>query len=174
MQRYRQKTIYQGACLLGSKCGKIHLRASVKSKKFSGGIAPGPPKKAHGKGGERKEGQGRGREVEGRGRMGWGRKGRRIEGRAERWKERDFRGGGEVCAKKEGREKRGKGRAGKWKERDFRGGVCVMAFGGMDAPDYLETIHSLYTLVKQIQVLDIMYFIWRAWLVLEFQALLGY
>ena len=40
---------------------------------------------------------------------------------------------------KEGQEKRGKGRAGTWKKREFGGEVCVMAFGGMDAPASCST-----------------------------------
>jgi hypothetical protein len=108
MQRYRQKTIYQGACLLGSKCGKTHLRASVKSKNFPG-ANPRPPKSA-GKGGEGKEGQGRGREVEGRGRMGWGRKGREREGKGGEGEE--GRGGEEEG--REGREMEGTGIGGKY------------------------------------------------------------
>jgi hypothetical protein len=79
MRRYRQKKIYQGTCLVGSKCGKTHLRASVKSKTFSGGIASGPPRK-------RMKREGRGRtdreeEERWRGGEGWDGEGRAGEER---------------------------------------------------------------------------------------------
>jgi hypothetical protein len=63
--------------------------------------------------------------------MRWGRKGREREG-------------GEGRGKKGGEEKRGEDRAGKLKEQEL-GGVCVMVFGGMDAPDPNDvTSISLY------------------------------
>jgi hypothetical protein len=104
----------------------------VKSKNFPG-ASPRIPKKA-----QNREGRGRSkhREEEGRwreGRVGWGRKGRGTE--------REGNGGEGKKGGKGGEEKRGKGRAGKWKERELGGGeVCVMVFGGMDAPDRSQTI----------------------------------
>jgi hypothetical protein len=103
---------------LGSKCGKTHLRASVKSKNFPGAMPPDPQGNTE-KGGEGKEGQGRGREVEGRERMGWGRERKGREGREE---------GREREGRREGRGGQRNGSNGNWGE------VCVMVFGGMDAP----------------------------------------
>jgi hypothetical protein len=118
----RQKTIYQGACLLGSKCGKTHLRASVKSKNFP----PRTPEEA-----QERKGRGRNdREEEGRwkGGEGWDGEGREGKGKGKG-------GEGEEERDREGR--RREGREGKWKEREW-GEVCVMVFEGMDAPAYQQ------------------------------------
>jgi hypothetical protein len=98
MQRGRQKTIYQGACLLGSKCGKTHLRPSVKSKNFRR-VTPGPPKKRRkGRAGEGRTGEGKG------GGRGW-KNGMRKEGKG-KGREAEEEGRGEE-REREGREMEG-------------------------------------------------------------------
>jgi hypothetical protein len=106
--------------LFGSKCGKTHLRASVKSKNFPGATyAPGPPRKRRkGRAGEEKAGEGE------------------VEGTIEEWGGKEGKGkGGGGRRKGEGGEKRGKGRAGKWKERELERSMRHMVFGGIYAPD---------------------------------------
>jgi hypothetical protein len=113
MQRYRQNTIYQVACLLGSKWGKTHLRASVKSKNFLGATQERKLKK--GRGGEGSTGKRKGDGGEGKGGMG---------------KEGKGNGKGREGRGKKGGEKRGKGRAGKWKEREVGGKSASWSLGG--------------------------------------------
>jgi hypothetical protein len=95
-----------------------------KIKKFSG-ATPRTPKKAQkwrgGEGNARKRKEGGGERKGGMGKEGKG-NGKGREGRGKK--------GGES---REGEER--DGRAGKWKEREL-GEVCVMVFGGMDAPAY--------------------------------------
>jgi hypothetical protein len=100
----------------------------VKSKNSPAATPPDP----QGNAGKGKEGQRRGREVEGRERMGWGRKGR--------GREREGRGGEE----REGEDR-------EMLRTGIGGDVCVMVFGGMDAP----VPSSSFAVVGIIQTADL-------------------
>jgi hypothetical protein len=141
MQRYRQKTIYQGACLLGSKCGKTHLRASVKSKNFPGAMPPDPQKAQEREGRGRKDREEEGRWRGGEDGMGKEGKGKGREGRGEGGK-----GGEQKKREGEGREMKGTGiggsmRHGLWGEVLGRGlGLASSGLGlGLDVTGLVNT-----------------------------------
>jgi hypothetical protein len=79
------------------------------------------------------------REEEGRwreGRVGWGRKGRGTEREGNGG---EGKKGGKEGRRREGRGGQGTGRNGNWGE------VCVMVFGGMDAPGCTRKITAVKT-----------------------------